>query len=75
MISIIMKNYRKKSYLTKLSNRLINDFKEDKKAELLNNNNEMVLTKEVKKVIRKIEKNRLKPINTRCLLPRPSISN
>ena len=76
MISLIMKNYRKKSYLTKLSNRLVNEFKEDKAADILNNHNEQILTKEVKKIIRKVEKNRLKPINTRCLLPKnPSISN
>jgi hypothetical protein len=67
-----MKNYKKKSYLKKISIKLIDEFKEDKNAELLNNNNEKILTKQIKKIIKK---NTLKPINTRCLLKNPSISN
>jgi len=45
--------------------KLLKNFKEDKKSESLNEHNEEVLTKTIKKII---NKNKLKPINTKCLL-------
>jgi len=43
-------------------------FKEDDIPKQNNLNNEQILTKTIKKVIRQIEKTKLKSINTHCLI-------
>jgi len=43
-------------------------FKEENIPKQNNLNNEEVLTKTIKKIIRQVEKTKLKPINTHCLI-------
>jgi len=44
------------------------DFTEGNESKKNNKNNEEVLTKTIKKIIRQVEKTKLKPINTHCLI-------
>ena len=44
------------------------DFKDNNKSKKKNSYNEEVLTKNIKKVIKQIQKTKLKPIDTQCLI-------
>jgi len=52
----------------KTNDEVFTDFTEGDESKKKNKNNEEVLTKTIKKIIRQVEKTKLKPINTHCLI-------
>lgn len=57
----------KRSFIKSLKS-IDEDFTEGNESKKNNKNNEEVLTKTIKKIIRQVEKTKLKPINTHCLI-------